>query len=221
LKCIVSKVDGNKYCVRERAKLELAADLLATVTQKMKKVVKHMEETYPDRENVKRLVKNFRPEKVSETLPTSEYTAYSENKGEKLAFCVNTTKKGNQLIDENTLTFVALHELSHIMTESVGHKDEFWNNFRFLIDEAQKIKVYTPEDYKIKPKEYCGMTINDNPFYDNLPSHIMIFLIISINACIKIPFLSLSLVKPFLQRLLLNHLRTCLYVRFNLLINLT
>jgi hypothetical protein len=160
-------VDGNKYCVRERAKLELAADLLATVTQKMKKVVKHMGDTYPDRDNVKRLVKNFRPEKVSETLPTSEYTAYSENKGEKLAFCVNTTKKGNQLIDENTLTFVALHELSHIMTESVGHKDEFWNNFRFLIDEAQKIKVYNPEDYKIKPKEYCGMTINDNPHFDN------------------------------------------------------
>ena len=167
LKCIVSKVDGNKYCVRERAKLELAADLLATVTQKMKTVVKHMGATYPDRDNVKRLVKNFRPEKVSETLPTSEYTAYSENKGEKLAFCVNTTKKGNKLIDENTLTFVALHELSHIMTESVGHKDEFWNNFRFLIDESQKIKVYSPEDYKLKPKEYCGMTINDNPHFDN------------------------------------------------------
>ena len=145
LKCIIASKDGNKYCVRERAKLELAADLLATVTQKMKTVVKHMEDTYPDRENAKRLVKNFRPEKVSETLPTSEYTAYSENKGEKLAFCVNTTKKGNKLIDENTLTFVALHELSHIMSESVGHKDEFWNNFRFLIDEAQKIKVYNLE----------------------------------------------------------------------------
>ena len=115
LKCIVSKVDGNKYCVRERAKLELAADLLATVTQKMKKVVKHMGDTYPDRDNVKRLVKNFRPEKVSETLPTSEYTAYSENKGEKLAFCLNKTKKEDtKLIDLNTLTFVAIHELSQI-----------------------------------------------------------------------------------------------------------
>ena len=28
LKCIVSDVDGNKYCVRERAKLQLAADYL-------------------------------------------------------------------------------------------------------------------------------------------------------------------------------------------------
>lgn len=29
-----------------------------------------------------------------ETLPTSEYTAYSQNKGEKLAFCLNKEKKG-------------------------------------------------------------------------------------------------------------------------------
>ena len=36
LKCIVSDVDGNKYCVRERAKLQLAADLLARVTNKLK-----------------------------------------------------------------------------------------------------------------------------------------------------------------------------------------
>ena len=28
LKCIISNVDGNTYCVRERSKLELAADKL-------------------------------------------------------------------------------------------------------------------------------------------------------------------------------------------------
>ena len=54
-----------------------------------------MKEKYPGRDNVKRLVNGFNPKRVNETLPTSEYTAYSENKGEKLAFCLNTTKKGN------------------------------------------------------------------------------------------------------------------------------
>ena len=39
LKCIISNVDGNTYCVRERLKLQLVADLLARVTQKMKKLV--------------------------------------------------------------------------------------------------------------------------------------------------------------------------------------
>jgi hypothetical protein len=166
LKCIISNVDGNTYCVRERAKLQLAADLLAKVTQKLKQLVTYMEQKYPERPNVERLVKNFNPKKVKEILPTSTYTAYSENKGEKLAFCVTTTKKGNKLIDENTLTFVAIHEVAHTMTKSIGHKEEFWRNFKFLLTNAVAMGIYTPIDYKDKPKKYCGMTINDNPFYD-------------------------------------------------------
>ena len=166
LKCIVSDVDGNKYCVRERNKLELVADLLAKVTNNMKDLVEHLKITFPDRKNVQRLVDNFNPKKVYETLPTSSYTAYSENKGEKLAFCTTTTKEGNRLIDENTLTFVAIHELSHLATKTVGHTDEFWNNFKFLLKEAKNKNIYNPIDYKKKPQPYCGMTITDNPYFD-------------------------------------------------------
>lgn len=166
LTCIVSSVDGNKYCVRERAKLTMAADLLATTTEKLKRLVKHMEEKYPERENVRRLVRGFNPKRVYETLPTSEYTAYSENKGEKLAFCLNKSKGGNKLIDENTLMFVATHEIAHIMTKSIGHKPEFWNNFKFLLENAAEIGVCTPVDYKENPESYCGMEITDNPYFD-------------------------------------------------------
>ena len=166
LKCIIASKDGNTYCVREREKLELAANLLAEVTQKMKDMVAYMKQTHPEDPRTIRLVEGFNPQKISETLPTSELTAYSENKGEKLAFCLNTTKEGNKLIDLNTLTFVALHELSHIMTESVGHKQEFWQNFKFLLENAKAAGIYDPIDYKKQPKEYCGMKINDNPYYD-------------------------------------------------------
>ena len=166
LKCIISDEDGNTYCVRETPKIELVADLLARVTNKLKKLVKYMQEKYPSRENVMRLVKSFNPTKISETLPTSTYTAYSENKGEKLAFCTTTTKKGTKLIDENTLTFVAIHELGHVMSESIGHKKEFWQNFKFLLKNAVKMGIYEPKDYKSNPKKYCGMTITDNPYFD-------------------------------------------------------
>ena len=166
LKCIISSVDGNKYCVRERNKLQLAADLLAEITVDMKKLVSHMIKTFPDRDNIKRLRENFNPKVIVETLPTSEFTAYSENKGEKLAFCVTTTKKGNKLIDRNTLMFVAMHELAHCMTLSIGHKPEFWQNFKFLIKNAVKINIYTPIDYKKDPQQYCGMSITDNPLFD-------------------------------------------------------
>jgi|TARA_B110000971_G_C19954374_1_gene474947 hypothetical protein len=167
LRCIVSDVNGNKYCVRERNKLELAADRLATINIKMNQLVAHVGEKYPKKENVKRLVTKYNPRKISETLPTSEYTAYSENKGEKLAFCLDTEKESKgRLIDINTLMYVALHELSHIATESIGHTGEFWNNFKFLIKEAKEIGVYNPVDYKKEPARYCGMNITDNPYYD-------------------------------------------------------
>ena len=166
LKCIVSDEDGNTYCVRETPKLELVADLLARTTEKLKQLVAYLKDEFPNRENVKRLAEKFNPKKISETLPTSKYTAYSENKGEKLAFCTTTTKEGSKLIDENTLTFVAIHELGHVMTESVGHTKEFWQNFKFLLKNAVKIGIYEPIDYKKKPKKYCGMKITDNPYYD-------------------------------------------------------
>jgi len=167
LRCIVSDVNGNKYCVRERNKLELAADRLATINIKMNQLVAYVGEKYPKKENVKRLVAKYNPRKISETLPTSEYTAYSENKGEKLAFCLDTEKESKgRLIDINTLMYVALHELSHIATESIGHTGEFWNNFKFLIKEAKEIGVYNPVDYKKEPARYCGMNITDNPYYD-------------------------------------------------------
>ena len=168
LKCVVSSVDGNKYCVRDRKKVQKAADLLARVTEKCKKLVDYVYEKHTDNPLAKRLKDGFNPQSISETLPTSTYTAYSENKGEKIAFCLNPEKNGDvdSLIDEHTLTFVAIHELSHVATKSVGHKSDFWENFKFLLEQAKDAGIHDPHDYKKSPKEYCSMKIRDNPFYD-------------------------------------------------------
>jgi hypothetical protein len=168
LKCIVSDVDGNKYCVREREKIKDAVNLLANVVDKMNQFIVILNKKYPKDARVQKLVKNFNPKRVSETLPTSTYTAYSENKGEKTAFCLNKKSKedNSHLIDEHTLTFVALHELSHDMSTQIGHKSEFWENFHFLLEEAKEAGIHEPKNYKEKPEEYCGMTIHDNPYYD-------------------------------------------------------
>ena len=168
LKCIISDVDGNRYCVRERAKLELVADQLAHTTNNMKAVVQKCKEKYGDKDNVKRLVDGFNPKKIYEILPTSEYTAYSENKGEKIAFCVETEKENGKgyLVDINTMTYVALHELAHVMTVSIGHTEEFWSNYKFLLEVAASMNIYQPIDYKKKPVRYCGINITDNPYFD-------------------------------------------------------
>jgi hypothetical protein len=41
LKCVISTVDGNKYCVRDRREVNAAADILARITEKCKKLAPH------------------------------------------------------------------------------------------------------------------------------------------------------------------------------------
>ncbi len=166
LTCVISDVDGRKYCVRDRKHVGLAADRLANVNVKMNKLVKHCNAKYPSNENVKRMYNGYNPKKIHETLPTSEYTAYSQNKGEKIAFCLNKEKTSDNLIDPNTLTFVAIHELAHIATKGYGHTDEFWENCKFLLGEAGDIGIYEQTDYSKNPVRYCGTDVSDNPYFD-------------------------------------------------------
>lgn len=163
LKCVVSTVDGNKYCVRDREKIQESVDLLASVVGKCTILVNYMQKTYPDNYNVQFLVKNYNPRAFSETLPNSELPAYSDNKGHKIAMCLTKNKQNqNKLIDENTLMYVAIHELSHIMSKAYQHVQEFWDNFKFLLENAVKIGVINYVDYSKNPTPFCGMTITDN-----------------------------------------------------------
>ncbi len=51
------------------------------------------------------------------------------------------------------------------MTLSIGHKEEFWNNFKFLLENAVRAHVYTAVDYAKTPIQYCGILIDENPLY--------------------------------------------------------
>jgi hypothetical protein len=165
LKCIVAGENGNTYCVRDRKNSKEYVQLLDEATQRMKKLVEHMNNKFPENPAVRRLVAGFNPEKISETLPNSTLVAYTENKS-KMSFCLTEKKNGTKIIDINTLMFVAIHELSHISSKSIGHKTEFWDNFKFLLKHATEIGIYTPVDYKKENREYCDMKIRDNPIYD-------------------------------------------------------
>ena len=116
-----------------------------------------------DNKDVYRLVKRFQPNNITEGSSNEKYTSYSVNKGEKVVFCLRSRDKKEQLVKENTMMFVALHELAHIMTVSVGHTEEFWDNFRFLLKRAIALGLYTPEDYENKPVDYCGIKITNSP----------------------------------------------------------
>ena len=161
-----SDLDGHTYLVRNLEDKKDAANLLAKIKKKCIFLTKYLAVKYPKKENVKQLIKNFKPNNISESSKNSKYTSYSVNKGEKIVFCLRSKDKQQELVDENVMMFVALHELGHVMSKSIGHTKEFWDNFRFLLKEGIKAKVYTRQNFRKKPVKYCGTNITDTPLND-------------------------------------------------------
>ena len=62
-----------------------------------------------------------------------------------------------------TIIFVAIHELAHIMTPETGHTPLFWDNMKFLLEQASSQGIYMPINYSESPVKYCGMDINSTP----------------------------------------------------------
>jgi len=160
---VQSSVDNKKYLVRKMPDNKRAADLLANIRLKLVKLCDYLELTESNNKDVYRLIKRFNSENITESAPTEKYTSYSVNKGQKIVFCLRSRDEKQKLIDENIMMFVALHELAHIMTKSVGHTDEFWDNFRYLLKKAIKIAVYKEVDFEKKPVDYCGTKITNSP----------------------------------------------------------
>ena len=160
---IKSNVDGNKYLVRNLKDKQEAADLLAQIRANLVKVSQELKKSNNDNVDVNRMINNFNPDNLSESTHENKYTSYSVNKGEKIVFCMRSRDEKQKLVDLNIMMFVALHELAHTMTKSVGHTQEFWNNFRVLLRNARKLGVYKRVNYNDKPVEYCGTKITDDP----------------------------------------------------------
>jgi hypothetical protein len=166
---VQSTVDGKTYNVRDLPDKQQAANVMATLRLKLVKLCDALEKKYPDKPQVKLMVQNFRsdPARFIEATPDSEHTSSTVNKGESIHMCLRQ-REGNDesLVDENVMMFVALHEFAHVCTESVGHEPEFWNNFGWLLKEAEAMGLYKYTDFAAHPVNYCGVHITDAPRYD-------------------------------------------------------
>ena len=155
-----SNIDDRKYLVRKLKDSNDAANKLAELNKHILTIVDHCQTT--KKENVDLLKENYNPDTLSETIPGSKYTSYSVNKGEENAICIRN--KDNSFMNINTILFVTIHELAHVMTVSTGHTKEFWNNMKYLLEEAEKLNLYKPVNYNKYNESYCGMTINSTPY---------------------------------------------------------
>ena len=167
------KTNNIEYLVRNLPDKEEASLLLSRIRERLLKLVEHVHKDSNNSKNdkehnvsLKRLKKNYKPNNITESSPGNKYTSYSINKGEKIVFCLRSKKGDNKLVDLNTMMFVAIHELAHLMTKSIGHTTEFWDNMRFLLKEGIKVGVYVKQDFNNLPVDYCGTKITDTPLND-------------------------------------------------------
>ena len=161
--------DGRHYMVQDLPHKQEACELMCQIHTNLMKVVSfYKQDEYASDTPARLLVERFNPSAIMENSVTSSDTSYSENKGEKIVLCLRdkTAPPDYPLIDLNTVMFVTLHEMAHLMTESLDahkHTREFWSNFRRLLEDASKIGVYSPINYSKSPVPYCGMSITDSP----------------------------------------------------------
>lgn len=146
-----------------------AAERIAKVKQNIQKIVSlYKQDEYVSDKPTQLLVERYRPDSILENSVTSKDTSYSENKGEKIVICLRDKNDppAYPFVDMNTVMFVVLHEMAHLMTAELSsgkHTPEFWANFRRLLEDASRIGIYTPVNYSKSPVDYCGMKITDSP----------------------------------------------------------
>ena len=148
---VTSSVDGRTYKVRDMPDKEEAANLMARVRAKIMRLYSYVSEKFPNKPQIKQLNKNFTPD-------PSRFEVH---------LCLRQREGNNEaLVSENIMVFVSLHEMAHVITPSLGHGPDFWNNFAWLLKQAEEIKIYSYQDFKAHPVSYCGLNITDSPTYD-------------------------------------------------------
>jgi hypothetical protein len=135
---------------------------------------------YPEYEGLyewtitKRLLLNYNPDNLIENIPTGPNdTSYVKNKGSEFGMCLREQNSGDyNLFKLNEIKYVIIHELTHLASTDYGHAEQFWINFKFLLEEAMETKLYNPINYELNPIDYCGLQVTYNPIFDEtLVSH--------------------------------------------------
>ncbi len=85
-------------------------------------------------------------------------SAFTENK-EVITLCLKDPET-KQYYDMNTLMYVSLHELSHVLCESQGHGEEFKAKFSKILRYASKLGIY--DSRKEMSPTYCGLNQSEH-----------------------------------------------------------
>lgn len=162
-----AEFDGQVYMVQELPDKMKAVDLLIKLKNDLSKIAQKTLDRAKDEKNseytgyMQIINDRLNTVYIREVEKDSPYTSYSVNKGEELVFCLRN-KETHQFYDYNKILYVAVHEIAHIGCPEVGHTKLFFELNRYILETAQKNKMYEFVDYNSTPEEYCGIQIYTN-----------------------------------------------------------
>jgi hypothetical protein len=167
---VTSTVDNQSYFVRNTTsnKVEVA-NQLAIINNRITSLINILNTKYSGNSDYFyiKYLGNYKTQNMSEASIDKRYTTYTVNK-EDLFVCLRTRDANEHLYDINILMYVIIHELAHFCNYDIrgtpieGHGVEFREKFIFLLKEAISAGLYVYEDYSLRPKEYCGLSVNSN-----------------------------------------------------------
>lgn len=152
-----SSITGSLYWVKNVQGKEAVADRLATLQIALTKFIKDAQVLVPGDARIQRLVRKWDGTVAEVERPGD--IAYSLNK-RAIHVCVRGT--GGALESLNTTMYVFLHEVAHVLTLEWGHPEEYWNNFRWVLEVAEQTGTYTYEDFDAIPVTHCGHRLGAN-----------------------------------------------------------
>jgi hypothetical protein len=141
--------NGQMYRVYNRRSDESkrkAADILAELDTRMKKILENPDNKY--QEDIKA---HYSGTELRENLTE----AYTVGKGMKIYLDLTPGLGDDGFYSIDLLTYVLMHEVSHIAVPFDGHDQKFWDIFKSLLSKASDLGVYVPIHGAF---EYSGQT---------------------------------------------------------------
>jgi hypothetical protein len=111
--------------------------MIPVIHSRVDTLINCLQKKYPNDPRTKKLfTRDFviRPKRIIPFFTDSKTVAFTVNK-DTIEICVKGPKDGSiNGLDESLV--VILHELAHVITPSFGHTKEFWDNLKFLEENA-------------------------------------------------------------------------------------
>lgn len=153
-----SSITGKEYSVKKMPDAQQMADRLATLEQRMQRLLDGARALMPDDPRIAAIRRRW-DGTLSEVEASGE-VAFSVDK-RSIHVCLRN--KSGAIEDMNTSMFVLIHELAHVATADYGHSHEFWANMRFLLELAERLGIYTYENYDTSTTTFCGHMLGASP----------------------------------------------------------